>query len=70
MVAVPKILACFGGGEVVQMTDSTSIECTSIGWAGPWSWYSSCPWGLFCESTLAFPPKLPLSPLLAVIHPP
>src|SRR6266480_1231836 len=50
----------------LHVTDVTLIEWTFLGWAGPWSWYSS--WPLF--GAWAFPPKVALSPLFAVMRPP
>jgi hypothetical protein len=53
-----------------QTSASTFVECTFIGWAGPWSWYSSWPDTAPLESDFALPPKVALSPFLAVKRPP
>src|SRR2546422_3989751 len=48
----------------------TLIEFTRIGCAGPRSRYSSWPEVSPLSDDFAFPPKLALSPLFAMIHPP
>jgi hypothetical protein len=68
MVARPKMVASLRSR--LQVTARMLVDLALRGWAGPWSVYSSCPVGLREADTLALPPKVASSPLVAVMRPP
>src|SRR6266699_4926589 len=53
----------------LQVVAVSTVDCTFIGWAGPRSWYCCCPCTVPSARTLALPPKLARSLLLAMIQP-
>src|SRR5438034_1341743 len=61
------MLACVVPSHTMARTLS---DFAVKGWAGPWSWYSCWPDVCPVADERAFPPKVALSPLSAVMRPP